>query len=354
MRKYDVNQIGTIMQSEIAEIPAVLAKLVDSPEQFSALSNLLKANEIRSVLVLARGTSDNAAHFLKYLIETNLGLPVGLTSPSSVTIYKSKLHFANTLVVAISQSGQSTDLVEYADCAKRAGAKIISITNDLNSPLAKLADFSLDLMAGREIAVAATKSYAAQLFSCLLLVNAWSQKFPDYKSVVAASEKLMASLASVRSAVAKCDRNNEIVVLGRGFSYPNAREAALKIQETSKISVQGLSIADYMHGPISALTSKTQVFIMAPKNWPMDSNTLASLTNDLTKIRAKSTQIFWFGTSELAKPGETVIVGADCENEIYASVVDSIILQTFALEFARKNGLDPDSPEGLSKVTLTL
>ena len=86
MRKYDVNQIGTIMQSEIAEIPAVLAKLADSPEQFSALSNLLKANEIRSVLVLARGTSDNAAHFLKYLIETNLGLPVGLTSPSSVTI----------------------------------------------------------------------------------------------------------------------------------------------------------------------------------------------------------------------------------------------------------------------------
>ena len=348
MRKYDVNQIGSIMQSEIAEIPTIFTKLIDSGAQFTALANLLKTNEIQSVLVLARGTSDNAAHFLKYLIETQLGLPVGLTSPSSVTIYRSKLHFEKTLVVAISQSGQSTDLVEYATAAKAAGARIISITNDRGSPLAKLADHHLDLMAGKEIAVAATKTYAAQLLGCLLLVNAWSSTLNNYKSVIAAGEKLLADTKSVTAAVANCDRANEIVVLGRGFSYPNAREAALKIQETSKVSVQGLSIADYMHGPISALTSATQVFIMAPNGAPLD-----SLKGDLEKIRAKSPKIFWFGTGELAVAGETVIPGAVCENEIYSSVVDSIILQSFALEFARKNKLDPDSPAGLSKVTLT-
>jgi glutamine---fructose-6-phosphate transaminase (isomerizing) len=348
MRKYDVNQIGKIMQSEIAEIPAVFTKLIAAESQFGELSNLLKSSQIQSVLVLARGTSDNAAHFLKYLIETQLGLPVGLTSPSSVTIYHAKLNFKNTLVVAISQSGQSTDLVEYATAAKGAGATLISITNDETSPLAKLADHHLALMAGAEFAVAATKSYAAQLLASLMLVSAWSSKLTNYKSVIAAATELLANDSALTKAVAKCDRANEIVVLGRGFSYPNAREAALKIQETSKISVQGLSIADYMHGPISALTNKTQVFIFAPNGIPLE-----SLKSDLEKIRAKSPSIFWFGTGDLALPNETVIPGAKCENEIYSSVVDAIILQAFSLEFARKNGLDPDSPEGLSKVTFT-
>jgi len=348
MRKYAVNQIGNIMESEISEIPEVFTKLLASESQFTELSDYLSNNKIQSVLVLARGTSDNAAHFLKYLIETQLGLPVGLTSPSSVTIYHAKLNFENTLVVAISQSGQSTDLVEYATAAKSAGAKLISITNNENSPLAKLADHHLPLMAGTELAVAATKSYAAQLLASLMLVSAWSLKLTNYKSVVAAASELIANNSALSNAVAKCDRANEIVVLGRGFSYPNAREAALKIQETSKISVQGLSIADYMHGPISALTNKTQVFLMAPNGIPLE-----SLKADLVKIRAKSPSIFWFGTGELALPNEVVIPGAKCENEIFASVVDSVILQAFALEFARKNDLNPDSPEGLSKVTFT-
>ena len=336
------------MQSEIAEIPAVFTKLISAENQFSALSDLLKSNEIQSVLVLARGTSDNAAHFLKYLIETQLGLPVGLTSPSSVTIYHAKLSFKNTLVVAISQSGQSTDLVEYATAAKAAGAKLVSMTNDEVSPLAKLADHHLPLMAGAEFAVAATKSYAAQLLASLMLVSAWSGKLNNYKSVINAATELLANTSALANAVAKCDRAKEIVVLGRGFSYPNAREAALKIQETSKISVQGLSIADYMHGPISALTNQTQVFIFTPHGIPLE-----SLKSDLERIRAKSPSIFWFGSGELALPNETVIPGAKCENEIYASVVDAIILQSFSLEFARKNGLDPDSPAGLSKVTFT-
>ena len=336
------------MQSEIAQIPAVFTELISAESQFMALSDLLKKNEIQSVLVLARGTSDNAAHFLKYLIETQLGLPVGLTSPSSVTIYHAKLNFKNTLVVAISQSGQSTDLVEYATAAKAAGATLVSMTNDDASPLAKLADHYLPLMAGAEFAVAATKSYAAQLLASLILVSAWSAKLTNYKSVITAATELLANNASLTAAVAKCDRSKEIVVLGRGFSYPNAREAALKIQETSKISVQGLSIADYMHGPISALTNQTQVFIFAPHGIPLE-----SLKTDLEKIRAKSPSIFWFGSGELALANETVIPGAKCENEIYASVVDAIALQSFSLEFARKNGLDPDSPAGLSKVTLT-
>jgi glutamine---fructose-6-phosphate transaminase (isomerizing) len=340
--------LGHVMESEIAEIPTVLENLLNSTEQFKEVSTLLSDTAITSVLILARGTSDNAAHFLKYLIETKLGLPVGLTSPSSVTIYHSKLHLKGTLVVAISQSGQSTDLVEYAKSAKSGGAHIAALTNDQESPLAKIADAHISLIAGPEYAVAATKSYAAQLFASLLLVQAWGVNFPGLESIVADARKTITLISGVHEAVEKCDRSREIVVVGRGFSYPNAREMALKIQETSKVSVQGLSIADYMHGPISALTDKSQVIVMAPNGISH-----AYLMSDIAKIRAVSPDIYWLGSGEIALKGDLVIPGAMCRSEILSSICDAILLQTFALEFARKNRLDPDSPEGLNKVTFT-
>ena len=349
VRKYYVAKIGAVMESEISEIPAVFAKLISDEAQFEALSKLLTENKIQSVLILARGTSDNAAHFLKYLIETKLGLPVGLTSPSSVTIYKAKLKFENTLIVAISQSGQSTDLVEYAKAAKASGGLLISMTNDALSPLAALADFHINLHAGKELAVAATKSYAAQLLASLLLVRSWIGDKSNLDELVTQASDLAQNSELVTNAIKSCSRDHEIVTLGRGFSYPNAREAALKIQETSKISIQGLSMADYMHGPISALTKSTQVIILAPNGLPA-----SSIKDDVSRIRKDGPKIIWIGNSELAEADDIVIAGAKCSNEIYSSIVDSILLQRFALEFARKNGLDPDSPQGLSKVTLTI
>lgn len=137
---------------------------------------MLTEQKIQSVLILARGTSDNAAHYLKYLIETQIGLPVGLTSPSSVTVYNSELKYRNTLVIAISQSGQSPDLVHFATAARSANAYVISMTNDDLSPLAKVAHHHFSLLAGPELAVAATKSYNAQLLLSYLLVCAWTGK----------------------------------------------------------------------------------------------------------------------------------------------------------------------------------
>ena len=340
--------LGHVMESEIAEIPKVFESLLASIDQFNQVAKLLTETLITSVQVLARGTSDNAAHFLKYLIETHLGLPVGLASPSSVTIYHSKLQFKGTLVIALSQSGQSTDLVEYAKSAKIGGAKLVTLTNDAVSPLAKLSDAHISLMAGPEYAVAATKSYAAQLFASLLLVRAWGIEIPDLDSIVSESRKTLTLIPGVLQAVARFERSHEIVIVGRGFAYPNAREMALKIQETSKVSVQGLSIADYMHGPISALTDKSQVIVLAPNGISH-----AYLANDISKIRAASPEICWLGSDESAVKGDYVIPGAECESEILSSICDTILLQTFALEFARKNQLDPDSPVGLSKVTFT-
>ena len=343
-----MSSLGAIMASEIAETPKVFKAILDDKSAFDAIKNVLIEEKIQSVLILARGTSDNAAHYLKYLIETQIGLPVGLTSPSSVTVYNSELKYSNTLVVAISQSGQSPDLVKFATAARKSNAYVISMTNDSNSPLATVAHNHFSLMAGPELAVAATKSYNAQLLVSYLLVAAWTGKQVNGEQIVSEATRLAGTQALVSEAVTVATREKEVVILGRGFAYPNAREAALKIQETCKISVQGLSTADYLHGPISALTPDTQVFIVAPSHMPAP-----SITEATVKIRKTSSRIFWIGNGGTPEGEDIVLAGSNCDDEIASTIVDAIVLQRFALEFAVASGYDPDAPVGLSKVTLT-
>jgi glucosamine--fructose-6-phosphate aminotransferase (isomerizing) len=343
-----MGNLGAFMASEIAETPKVFKAILDNKDAFDSVKNVLIEQEIKSVLILARGTSDNAAHYLKYLIETQIGLPVGLTSPSSVTVYGSELKYANTLIVAISQSGQSPDLVKFATAARQANAYVIAMTNDDSSPLATVAHNHFSLLAGPELAVAATKSYNAQLFVAYQLVAAWTGKQVNGAQIISEATRLVNTTDLVTRAVSAATRNNEIVILGRGFAYPNAREAALKIQETCKISVQGLSTADYLHGPISALTADTQVFIVAPSHMPA-----SSITEAVVKIRTANTRIFWIGNGGSPESNDIVLAGSDCVDEITSTIVDAIVLQRFALEFAVASGYDPDAPAGLSKVTLT-
>lgn len=340
--------LGTSMESEISQIPEVFQTILDNLNKFDKLQEVFKSHDFKSVQILARGTSDNAAHFLKYLIEIKIGIPVGLTSLSSVTIYATQLKFENTLVIAISQSGQSSDLIKYSHAAKAGGGYLIAMTNDEFSPLAAISDTHISLLAGKEVAVAATKSYAAELLCSLILVDSWLNQEVLAASVFSQAKLLVADKNLVAKAVDSVNSQDEIVVLGRGFSYPNAKEFALKIQETSKVSVQGLSIADYMHGPISALTSKTQLFVLAQND-----SDLSFIEDYIRQIRSRSPKIYWIGTKTLAEVGEIVIEGAKTGNEIYNCIIDCIIIQRFAMEFARKNGMDPDKPTGLSKVTLT-
>ena len=343
-----MKQLGSIMSSEIAQTPKVFEAILQNSSAFDEVKNVLVEQNIQSVLILARGTSDNAAHYLKYLIETQIGLPVGLTSPSSVTIYNAQLKYKNTLVIAISQSGQSPDLVHFATAAREAHAFVIAMTNDDSSPLATIAHKHFSLLAGPELAVAATKSYNAQLLVSYLLVCAWTNRTVNKAQIISEAERLSKDENLVSLAVAQCSRNNETVILGRGFAYPNAREAALKIQETCKVSVQGLSTADYLHGPISALTVDTQVFIVAPFHLPVES--IIEATN---KIRKTVDRIFWIGNGGTPQGSDIVLMGSRCDDEIISTLVDAIVLQRFALEFSVAAGFDPDAPEGLSKVTLT-
>ena len=343
-----MSKLGAIMASEIAETPKVFTAILNNMQAFDSVKNVLLEEKIQSVLILARGTSDNAAHYLKYLIETQIGLPVGLTSPSSVTVYNAELKYANTLIVAISQSGQSPDLVKFATAARQANAYVIAMTNDDKSPLATIAHNHFSLLAGPELAVAATKSYNAQLLISYLLVASWTGKKVNGEQLISEATRIAGTADLVSKAVATASRDKEVVILGRGFAYPNAREAALKIQETCKISVQGLSTADYLHGPISALTSDTQVFIVAPSHMPA-----SSITEATTKIRKTSSRIFWIGNGGTPQGDDIVLAGSHCDDEITSTLVDAMVLQRFALEFAVASGYDPDAPEGLSKVTLT-
>ena len=343
-----MSKLGAIMASEIAETPKVFTAILNNMQAFDSVKNVLLEEKIQSVLILARGTSDNAAHYLKYLIETQIGLPVGLTSPSSVTVYNAELKYANTLIVAISQSGQSPDLVKFATAARQANAYVIAMTNDDKSPLATIAHNHFSLLAGPELAVAATKSYNAQLLISYLLVASWTGKKVNGEQLISEATRIAGTADLVSKAVATASRDKEVVILGRGFAYPNAREAALKIQETCKISVQGLSTADYLHGPISALTPDTQVFIVAPSHMPA-----SSITEATTKIRKTSSRIFWIGNGGTPQGDDILLAGSHCDDEITSTLVDAMVLQRFALEFAVASGYDPDAPEGLSKVTLT-
>lgn len=340
---------GQIMESEICQTPDVFSKIISSNLISEPLTSLLEDSEIHSILVLARGTSDNAAHFFKYLVETKLGLPCGLTSPSSISIYNSKLKYEKTLVVAISQSGKSTDLVEFAKAAKNSGAKLVSITNDSSSPLAKTADFHISLQAGPEIAVAATKSYSAQLLISYLLVMAWASKKPAIDKLVSEAESVLAARGKIADLAKSIDLSRQLVVLGRGFAYPNAKEAALKIQETCKVSVHGMSTADYLHGPISSLDPNAQVILLAPCCMPKN-----SISEAVEKIRLITKHIYWIGNGSEPSIGEVKLGGSSCSDEITSSIVDAMILQELSRNLSVAIGLNPDAPVGLSKVTLTI
>ena len=337
------------MQSEIAEIPSVFQKLSDQIPNISKAVDALSLTNIDSVILVARGTSDNAALFLKYLIETKIGIPCGLASPSVVTIYKSKLRFTNCLVIGISQSGQSPDIVSYTKAAKAGGAKSISFTNDPDSPLAKATDLHLYLEAGAEKAVAATKSYSAELLLSYIFVAIWAKQSINLTSLITASNDVVSKLAKVVEIVNSFDHKSGITTMGRGFAYANAQECALKIQETLKIPVSSFSSADYLHGPISSLTENSRVIFLAPSEVATE-----SMEKTVNRIREITKHIYWIGNGFPSISGEVSIGGSTGLSEQESVIVDSIVLQQFAMTLAIKNNLNPDAPAGLLKVTQTI
>ena len=336
------------MYGEIHEFPRVIGDTLARIKAIDEVAEILNSKDFATVQVLGRGTSGNASLFLKYLIEVRLGILVADASPSTTSIYKSPIAMRNNLLIGMSQSGKSTDLVEFARTAIESGAYFVAMTNDASSPLAQLAHHHIDLGVGPELAVAATKSFSSELLHAQLLVDAMLNETAPEKLVEEAERVIKDSDLRIQKATS-LHHVEDIVVLGRGYSLANALELSLKIKETSLINVPANSTAEYLHGPIAALKESSSVIFLAPSG-----QDYSVIEPTVDRVRAITKNIFWIGSSEYCAEGETFLGGSEIANESYSCILDSAVLQLLANQLAVAKGLNPDAPKGLNKVTLTL
>jgi glucosamine--fructose-6-phosphate aminotransferase (isomerizing) len=336
------------MYSEIQEFPRIIVESLARLKEIDQIAVILKSKDFATVQVLGRGTSGNASLFLKYLIEVKLGILVADASPSTTSIYNSPIAMRNNLLIGMSQSGKSTDLVEFARTAIESGAYFVAMTNDASSPLAQLAHHHIDLGVGPELAVAATKSYSSELLHAQLLVDAMLAGNTPGQLAEEAQRVIEDSDIRIQKATA-LHHSDDIVVLGRGYSLANALELSLKIKETSLINVPANSTAEYLHGPIAALKESSSVIFLAPSG-----QDYSVIEPTVERVRAITKNIYWIGSSQFCADGETFLGGSSIADESYSCIIDSTVLQLLANQLAIAKGLNPDAPKGLNKVTLTL
>lgn len=341
---------GSVMAAEIAEQPAVLERIRrDGWPAIRKVGRAVAARAPRFALFVARGTSDHAALYAKYLIETRLALAAGLASPSTMTVYDAHPRMEGVLVIAVSQSGASPDLIEPVARARAGGAITVAVTNSPESPLARTAEFHLDVMAGPERAVAATKSYTAQLLALYLFVDALADG--DGAAADALPEhaaRLVARKEEVRQLAVRYRFTEQLVTTARGFNYPTAREAALKLMETSYLVCHAFSGADLLHGPMAMIDRGFPVIAVAPSGPGGDA--LRPVLDRLHELGADTLVVGDPAAIRLGTLGFALDVEAP---EDLSPILAIIPLQYLAWQLALERGGDPDQPRGLNKVTET-
>ena len=335
------------MAREMAEQPRVLAAILGSsgPEVDRVVAQLRSAGP-RQVVLAARGTSDHAAVYGRYLVETMLRLPTGPASISVHTVYRTPLRLDGVLWVAVSQSGGSPDLVESTRAAAAAGATTLALTNDAGSELAATAGLHLDIGAGPERAVAATKTYTASLLTLWLLVSTWAGS--DVTAAAALPDLADETLAAldVVELAGRYRFAQRLVTTSRGYSYATALETALKLMETCYVSAQGFSAADLMHGPVAMVDSSQPVVAVLP-----DGPAGTSMLPTLDRLTERGADLCVVGTAPYGD-GPFVPVPAGVPDSL-SPLLEILPLQLLALEMAVARGLDPDAPRGLAKETHT-
>lgn len=343
--RMEAQEIPVITQQQLASYSQLMPEFVKRIKEFSP----------QFIATVGRGSSDHAASFAKYVFETQLGLVTASFAPSIQTIYQASLSLDKALVVAFSQSGQSNDLCEVLSSAKKAGALTVAFVNKIDSPLAAIADMVIPLFAGNEISVAATKSFVATLVAILAFTAYWKQdnhllskltQLPDYF-------KQTHSLEWAHAIEDLATRTNALV-LGRGFTFPIAAEAALKLKETCKLHAEAFSSAEVLHGPFALMTGNFPLIVFVPGDAAVTG--LADLLERLTKISTCTYLIVaedhvdglldHSGTRHLLRLPPSLHPLCD----------PLIAIQAFYLmaeQCARLRNIDPDKPDHLSKVTNT-
>lgn len=341
----------SVMIEEIRCQPDVISGLADAEYQnATAIAAEIKERRVQFVTIAARGTSDHAAIFGKYLLEIRNELPVALADPSIFTLYDAKLKLDRTLAIGISQSGQAPDVAEYLRRSRELGALTLAITNEAGSTLTEIAEHTILCRAGKEIGVAATKTYTSTLAVLYMLSSALAgDACCDQLKVCADAMRETLSLESEIKAKAERYRYMEAgAVIGRGYNFCTALETALKLAETSYIGMRGFSAADFLHGPVATVHEGYPcILIAAPGRAYQMMIDLAARLNDL---RAETLLI---GSDESISEATTVIrISAQIDEDL-SPLVHIVPGQLLAHYLALARGYDPDRPRGLSKVTLT-
>jgi len=341
------------LHSEILEQPAALQRLLEAQDvNITKVAAAIHKRPPRFVMLAARGTSDNAARYGQYLFGAHNRLPVALATPSLFTLYQSPPQLTEALVLGISQSGQSPDICAVVGEGRRQGALTVALTNDPASPLAKLAEYGIDLSAGPERAVAATKTYTTSLLALALLsvtLSGDKQARRLLDRVPAFVAEALEQSEAVVSAAADYRKDDACVVLGRGYNYATAFEIALKLKELTYVLAEPYSSADFQHGPVALVQNGFLVLAVVPEGKPA-----GELTAFLSGLRQNSPELVVISPNKdalaLARTAIPLPAGIP---EWLSPIVAVTPGQLFAFGLAQARGLDPDKPRGLHKVTLT-
>ncbi len=348
------------LRDEIGEQPAVAERLLTGGRPHieaiaDAIAERIRSRDVDQVVIAARGTSDHAAIYAQYLFGAHLRLPVALAAPSLITLYGAEVRLDRALVVGISQSGRSPDIVATVAAGRRQGAPTIAITNDLGSELAGAAAHVIDLGAGPERAVAATKTYTAQLLAVALLVTALESRLAPIDGRDAALSGVPAALAAAletetqAEAVARHLKGaNRLIVVGRGFEYATARELALKLKELARLPADPYSAADFLHGPLALVEPGHPVIAIA---------TSGAAASDLDALLARlgdlGVERIVISDRPAAIAGVLGILLPQGLPEWLMPIAAIVPGQLLALHLAIAKGIDPENPRWIQKVTLT-
>jgi glucosamine--fructose-6-phosphate aminotransferase (isomerizing) len=341
------------MRDEIYQQPQAVASAVEQESAaIAALACELRAREIRHVVIAARGTSDNAATYAKYLLEIVVGVPVCLAAPSVYTLYDARINLAGTLVLGISQSGQATDVVQTISSARATGALTACITNVAGSPLTEVCDYTLLCHASEEKAIAATKTYTTSLALVALLAGEWANATNLLEGLRRLPDDIHRTLALdavVEEAVERYRYMDECAVLARGLNQATALETALKMTETSYLVAKPYSGADFLHGPVAMVSEGFPCFLFAPNG-----RAYASMLELAVTLRERAAEVVVVAHApEILEHAKRPLALPVDTGEYLSPIVCILPGQLWAYHLARTRGNDPDRPRGLTKVTLT-
>jgi glutamine---fructose-6-phosphate transaminase (isomerizing) len=341
------------MLAEIAQQPVALERTIKrESRRIERFAERVKGRRLRLIVLVARGSSDNAALFGRYLLEVTTGLPVSLSAPAVHTLYRARLDLSDALVIGISQSGEGEDVNLVLENAKRCGAITLGITNEDGSSMTQLTDETFLIHAGHERSVAATKTYTGQLLMLYLLARALGHTHRTLE--VERLPELAASALKLRPVVAEMVERyayvDHCVVVGRGLNYANAYEFAIKLMETCYVVAERFSSADFLHGPIAMVERGFPAFLFAPPGPTLKG--MKNLLGRLNKLGAETVVISSEGS--VLKGASRGIRIVDRIPEMLSPIPYIIPAQLFAALLADAKGLSPDRPRSLEKVTRTV